>query len=74
MTQHSKRLPSEPNPVPDADAAIRPVRNTSLGRQSLAMVSGMHGGPFGTGEGGVVRRLVALLDRRKRRRDAKRLS
>jgi hypothetical protein len=74
VTQQPKRLPGEPNPVPDAYAAIQLVRDAqSLGRESLAMGSGLHGGPFGTGEGGVVKSLVAILDRRKRRRDAKRL-
>ncbi len=72
MTQQRKRLPGEPNPVPDADAAMQPVRGAqSLGRESLSMGAGMHGGPFGAGEGGIVRRIVALLSWRKRRRDAK---
>jgi hypothetical protein len=66
VTQQPKRLPGEPNPVTDADTAIQPVRDAQyLGRESLAMGSGLHGGPFGTGEGGVVKSLVALLDRRQ---------
>ena len=74
MTQQPKRLPDEPNPVPDADATAHPVSEAqALGMESLAMGAGMHGGPFGTGEGGIVRSVVALLNRRKRRRDAKRL-
>ncbi|MET0915441.1 MAG: hypothetical protein ABWY81_04485 [Jiangellaceae bacterium] len=73
MTQQPKRLPGELNPVPDADAAVQPVCEAqALGMESLAMGAGMLGGPFGTGEGGIVRSVVALVNRRKRRRDVKR--
>lgn len=74
MTQQPKRLPGAPNPVPDADAAMQPVLDAqSLGRESLSMGAGVHGGPFGAGEGGVVGRIVALLSWRKRRRHANRV-
>ena len=69
MTQQPKRLPGESNPAPDA--AMQPVR--SLGTESLAMGAGMRGGPFGPSEGGIVRSIAALLSRRKRCRDAKRV-
>ena len=74
MTQQPKRLPGAPDPVPDADAAMQLVREArSLGKESLAMGAGMLGGPLGTGEGRIMRSVVALINRRKRRRGAKRL-
>ncbi len=64
MTQQPERLPGETNPVPDADAPMRAIRDRqSLGRESLAMGAG--GG--GLAEGGLVRGIMQLVRRWKRR-------
>jgi hypothetical protein len=66
VTQQPERLPGEPNPVPDADAPMRAIRDSqSLGRESLAMGAGAAGG--GLAEGGLVRGIIRLVRRRKRR-------
>ena len=69
MTHERQRRPGEANPVADADAAMRPVREgQSLGKESLAMGAGTVGGPFGADEGGIVRGFLALLNQRRHRR------
>ena len=74
MIHQPERRPGEPNPAPDADAAMQPVRDAqSLGRESLAVGAGTVGGLFGAGEGGIAKGLLALVDRRKQRRDADRM-
>jgi hypothetical protein len=71
VTQHPERLPGETNPVPDADASMRAIRDSrSLGRESLAMGAGAAGG--GLAEGGLVRGIMQLLRRWRRHRNAKR--
>ena len=66
MTQQPERLPGETNPVPDADAPMRAIRDSqSLGRESLAMGAGAGGG--GLAEGGLVRGIMQLVRRWKRR-------
>ena len=71
MTEQPERLPGEANPVPDADAPMRAIRDSqSLGRESLANGAGAAGG--GLAEGGLVRGLVQLARRWTRHRNAKR--
>jgi hypothetical protein len=67
VTQQPKRLPGESNPVTDADAPTRPVREArSLGIQSLAKGAGLAGGrPFGPGDGGIIKSLIEFLRKRR---------
>lgn len=64
MTQQPKRQPGDPNPVPDADAPMRPVREA----ESLARAAGV-ANHFDAGGGSITKYVIALLDRRKRRQD-----
>ncbi len=56
MAQQPKRIPGERNPTPDADAPMHVAR-------AAHMANG-----HGTGDYGIARGIVALLDWRKRRR------
>lgn len=59
MTQQPKRRPGEANPRPDADAAMRPVREAEL-----AEGKGSYGISFS-----ITRGIHALLDWRRRRKN-----